>query len=76
MSARAAAVAGVGSAGFNTTVLPKARAGADFQAIVSALLELKGEDATAAWLKALKENAATFYKAVQHIPCTQVFPYG
>ena len=31
-------------------------AGADFQAIVSALLELKGEDATAAWLKAMKEN--------------------
>jgi iron(III) transport system substrate-binding protein len=35
--------------------------GADFQAIVSALLELKGEDETAKWLKALKENA-TFYK--------------
>lgn len=35
--------------------------GADFQAIVSALLELKGEEATAKWLKALKENA-TFYK--------------
>lgn len=32
-----------------------------FQAIVSALLELKGEEATAKWLKALKENA-TFYK--------------
>ena len=31
--------------------------GADFQAIVSALLELKGEAATAAWLKAMKENA-------------------
>ncbi|WP_394791435.1 iron ABC transporter substrate-binding protein [Rhodoferax sp.] len=30
--------------------------GADFQAIVSALLELKGEPATAAWLKAMKEN--------------------
>ena len=26
--------------------------GADFQAIVSAVLELKGEDATAAWLRA------------------------
>jgi len=36
-------------------------AGADFQAIVSALLELKGEDATRAWLKAMKENAS-FYK--------------
>lgn len=35
--------------------------GADFQAIVAALLELKGEDATAKWLAALKENA-TFYK--------------
>ncbi|HEY3048896.1 MAG TPA: iron ABC transporter substrate-binding protein [Polaromonas sp.] len=36
-------------------------AGADFQAIVSALLELKGEAQTAAWLKAMKENA-TLYK--------------
>jgi iron(III) transport system substrate-binding protein len=35
-------------------------AGADFQAIVSALLELKGEDATAAWLKALKENSTPY----------------
>jgi iron(III) transport system substrate-binding protein len=35
-------------------------AGADFQAIVSALLELKGEDATAAWLKALKENSIAY----------------
>ncbi|WP_027153370.1 iron ABC transporter substrate-binding protein [Mesorhizobium sp. WSM2561] len=30
--------------------------GADFQAIVSALLQLKGEAATADWLKAMKEN--------------------
>lgn len=30
--------------------------GADFQAIVSAMLELKGEAATADWLKAMKEN--------------------
>lgn len=30
--------------------------GADFQAIVGALLQLKGEEATAAWLKAMKEN--------------------
>lgn len=30
--------------------------GADFQAIVSALLELKGEAATAEWLKGMKEN--------------------
>ncbi|MFC5521389.1 iron ABC transporter substrate-binding protein [Polaromonas jejuensis] len=36
-------------------------AGADFQAIVSALLELKGEAQTAAWLKAMKDNA-TLYK--------------
>ena len=35
-------------------------AGADFQAIVSALLELKGEAATAAWLKAMKENAIVY----------------
>lgn len=35
-------------------------AGADFQAIVSALLELKGEAATAAWLKGMKENASTY----------------
>ena len=38
-----------------------APAGADFQAIVSALLELKGEAVTADWLKAMKENAK-FYK--------------
>ena len=31
--------------------------GADFQAIVSAVLELEGEDATAAWLDGMKENA-------------------
>lgn len=36
-------------------------AGADFQAIASAVLALKGEVATAAWLKAMKENA-TLYK--------------
>lgn len=36
-------------------------AGAHFPAIVSAMLELKGEAATAAWLKAMKENAR-FYK--------------
>lgn len=34
--------------------------GADFQAIVSALLELKGEAATAAWLKAMKENSVPY----------------
>jgi iron(III) transport system substrate-binding protein len=30
--------------------------GADFQAIVSAVLELEGEEATAAWLQGLKDN--------------------
>ena len=34
--------------------------GADFQAIVGALLELKGEAATAAWLKAMKENFTAY----------------
>lgn len=37
-----------------------APAGADFQAIVSALLELKGEEATASWLKAMKENVKPY----------------
>ncbi|MGV3552299.1 iron ABC transporter substrate-binding protein [Rhizobium sp.] len=35
--------------------------GADFQAIVAAYLTLKGENATKAWLAAMKENAV-FYK--------------
>ncbi len=35
-------------------------AGADFQAIVGALLQLKGEEATSAWLKAMKENSAPY----------------
>ena len=35
-------------------------AGADFQAIVSAMLELKGETATLAWLKAMKDNAISY----------------
>jgi len=35
-------------------------AGADFQAIVSAMLELKGEAATGAWLKAMKQNAVAY----------------
>jgi iron(III) transport system substrate-binding protein len=34
--------------------------GADFQAIVSALLELKGEDVTSAWLKAMRENFTAY----------------
>jgi iron(III) transport system substrate-binding protein len=36
--------------------------GADFQAIVSAMLELEGEEATAEWLKAMKENAKAYPK--------------
>ncbi len=35
-------------------------AGADFQAIVSAVLSLKGEPATVAWLKGLKDNAKLY----------------
>lgn len=35
-------------------------AGADFQAIVAAMLALKGEDATAAWLKGMKDNFASY----------------
>lgn len=35
-------------------------AGADFQAIVSALLEQKGEAATLAWLEAMKQNAVAY----------------
>ncbi len=34
--------------------------GADFQAIVSALLELKGEAATKAWLKGMKSNFTAY----------------
>lgn len=34
--------------------------GADFQAIVSALLELKGEAATLAWLKGMKQNFTAY----------------
>lgn len=37
-----------------------APAGPDFQAIVSAVLQLKGEEATAAWLAGLKANVVTF----------------
>jgi iron(III) transport system substrate-binding protein len=37
-----------------------APAGADFQAIVSAMLELKGEAVTRTWLKAMKQNAVAF----------------
>ncbi len=35
-------------------------AGADFQAIVSAMLELKGADATQGWLTAMKDNAEVY----------------
>ena len=34
--------------------------GADFQAIVSALLALKGEEATTAWLAGMKANATPY----------------
>jgi len=34
--------------------------GADFQAIVGALLQLKGEETTAEWLKAMKENSTAY----------------
>ncbi|NKX56433.1 iron ABC transporter substrate-binding protein [Arthrobacter mobilis] len=34
--------------------------GADFQAIVSAMLELEGEQATSDWLKAMKENVKVY----------------
>ncbi len=34
--------------------------GADFQAIVSALVELKGQDAAAAWLAGMKTNVTAF----------------
>jgi len=34
--------------------------GADFQAIVSALLELKGEEVTLAWLKGMKANSTAY----------------
>lgn len=37
-----------------------APAGADFQAIVASLLQLKGEDATKTWLKGLKDNATPY----------------
>jgi iron(III) transport system substrate-binding protein len=37
-----------------------APAGADFQAIVSALLDLKGEAATAAWLRGMKQNVVAY----------------
>jgi iron(III) transport system substrate-binding protein len=34
--------------------------GADFQAIVSAVLDIKGEEATAAWLKGMKTNSSVY----------------
>jgi iron(III) transport system substrate-binding protein len=39
-----------------------AAAGADFQAIVSAMLQLKGEEATAQWLGAMKDGAKIYPK--------------
>jgi iron(III) transport system substrate-binding protein len=57
--------------------------GADFQAIVSALLELKGEDATTEWLKGMKENFkaykgnSTAMKAVNagEVPAALIYHY-
>lgn len=57
--------------------------GADFQAIVSAILQEKGEDATSAWLTAMKENASpykgnsTVMKAVNagEIPLGVIYHY-
>jgi iron(III) transport system substrate-binding protein len=57
--------------------------GADFQAIVSALLELKGAKAASAWLGAMKENAviykgnSTVMKAVNagEIPAGVIYHY-
>ncbi|QYF75203.1 iron ABC transporter substrate-binding protein [Cryobacterium sp. PAMC25264] len=57
--------------------------GADFQAIVSAMLELKGADATAAWLTAMKTNSvdykgnSTVMKAVNagEIPLGVIYHY-
>jgi iron(III) transport system substrate-binding protein len=34
--------------------------GADFQAIVAAVLEIEGEDATKAWLQGIKDNGQTY----------------
>ena len=34
--------------------------GADFQAIVAAILEIEGEDATRAWLEGIKENGTVY----------------
>jgi len=57
--------------------------GADFQAIVSALLEIKGEEETLSWLKAMKENFApykgntTVMKAVNagEVPAGVIYHY-
>ncbi|WP_026555180.1 iron ABC transporter substrate-binding protein [Arthrobacter sp. 35W] len=57
--------------------------GADFQAIVAALLELKGEAATEEWLKGMKENFtaykgnSTAMKAVNagEIPAALIYHY-
>jgi iron(III) transport system substrate-binding protein len=57
--------------------------GADFQAIVSGMLELEGKDATASWLAAMKENAlvykgnSTVMKAVNagEVPAGVIYHY-
>jgi iron(III) transport system substrate-binding protein len=61
----------LGTAALPTSIMDLARpqwkgkigispAGADFQAIVSAVLSLKGETATTAWLKGLKDSAKVY----------------
>ena len=58
-------------------------AGADFQAIVSALLELKGEATAASWLKAMKTNVVAYkgnsvaMKAVNagEVPAALIYHY-
>ena len=60
-----------------------APAGADFQAIVSAMLQLKGDAATAAWLKGMKANVVPYksnsvaMKAVNagQVPMALVYHY-
>lgn len=49
-----------------------AAAGADFQAIVSAVLSLEGEAATAEWLAGLKQNALVYSSNITVMAATNV----
>lgn len=49
-----------------------AAAGADFQAIVSAVLSLEGEEATAQWLAGLKQNALIYSSNITVMAATNV----